>query len=119
MSTAYMIVAILTALWVGYSGASLAMRRRFIVKALTKYGVPRAWWPWLGAAKLAGATGILVGLWLPALGVLAGICLVLYFLGALITILRARSYSSIPGPLLYLTPVVATLLLGQAAGVTG
>lgn len=61
-----------------------------------------------------GAVGLLVGLFLPVVGVLAGICLVLYFTGAVITVIRARSYSHIPYPLLYVTPVVVSLALGAA-----
>ncbi|WP_246083539.1 DoxX family protein [Nonomuraea diastatica] len=40
---------------------------------------PRSWWPWLGAAKAAGAAGLLVGLFVPVIGVMAAICLVAYF----------------------------------------
>ncbi|MQA95337.1 MAG: DoxX family protein [Streptosporangiales bacterium] len=81
---------------------------------LAEYGVPPSW-PWLGTAKAAGALGLLAGLFVPVIGVLAGIGLVLYFLGAVTTVLRARSYAHIPYPLLYLTPVVAVLTLGLGA----
>ena len=59
--------------------------------------------------------GLLVGLFVPAIGVLAGICLMLYFAGAVITVLRARSYSTVVFPLLYLGPVIAALVLGHVA----
>ncbi len=42
----------------------------------------------LGLAKVASA----LGLWIPALGIAAAIALILYFTGAVITVLRARSY---------------------------
>ena len=48
---------------------------------------------------------------MPAIGVVAGIGLVLYFAGAVITVARARWYSHIPHPLLYLAPVVGSLAL--------
>ncbi|KJY26125.1 DoxX family protein, partial [Streptomyces sp. NRRL S-495] len=63
----------------------------------------------------AGAAGLLVGLAVPALGVAAAIGLILYFLGAVITCLRARSYKTVAFPLLYLAPVAVTLGLGFAA----
>ncbi|KJY31435.1 DoxX family protein, partial [Streptomyces sp. NRRL S-495] len=66
-------------------------------------------------AKLAGAAGLLVGLVVPALGVAAAVGLILYFFGAVITCLRARSYKTVPFPLLYLAPVAVTLGLGLAA----
>jgi hypothetical protein len=114
MSTAHTVVTVAAAAWVGFSAAALLSHARWVVEPLTSYGVPRTWWPWLGAAKAAGAVGLLVGLAVPAIGVLAGICLVGYFIGAFVTVLRARSYAHIPAPLLYLAPVVAALALGFA-----
>ncbi|MGV9772698.1 DoxX family protein [Streptosporangium sp. NPDC003464] len=115
MSTAYVVVTVLAAAWVGFSALSIFMRAKWVVEPLSDYGVPRSWWPWLGAAKAAGAAGLLAGLSVPVIGVLAGIGLVLYFTGAVITVIRARSYSHIPFPLLYLVPVVAAMALGHAA----
>jgi len=56
-----------------------------------------------------------VGLFVPTIGVMAGIGLVLYFAGAVITVVRARWYSHIPFPLLYMAPVVGALALWYAA----
>ncbi|MFC0842778.1 MULTISPECIES: DoxX family protein [Streptomyces] len=114
MST-YAIVAVLTAAWVGFSGFSLLRRADFVTQPLIEYGVPRSWWTLLGLAKAAGAAGLLVGLAVPGIGLAAGIGLVLYFLGAVVAVLRARSYKTVAFPVLYLAPVVATLILGYAA----
>lgn len=116
MSTAHVVVTILSAAWVGYSAVSLLLRAKFIVKFLTDYGVPRSWWPWLGTAKAAGAAGLLVGLAVPLVGVIAGAALVVYFTGAVVTVVRAHWYSHIPYPLMYMVPVVAAVGLGFAAG---
>ncbi|MBN2623993.1 MAG: DoxX family protein [Acidimicrobiales bacterium] len=115
MSTAYVVVTLLAAALAAFSGGSVFARAPWVVEPLAEYGVPRSWWPWLGAAKAAGAAGLLVGLWVPAIGVMAGIGLVLYFLGAVVTVARARWYSHIPFPLLYLAPVVGSLALMSAA----
>jgi hypothetical protein len=115
MSTAYVIVTILAAAWVGFSAVSIFIRAKWVVEPLAEYGVPRAWWPWLGTAKAAGAAGLVVGLFVPAIGIAAGIGLVVYFIGAVITVIRARSYRHIPFPLLYLVPVVVAMALGSAA----
>ncbi|MBD0742545.1 DoxX family protein [Streptomyces sp. CBMA152] len=112
MPMTYVIVAVLTAAWVGFSGFSLLRRADFVTQPLVQYGIPRTWWTPLGLAKAAGATGLLVGLALPAVGIAAGVALVLYFLGAVVAVLRARSYATVVFPLLYLAPVVATLSLG-------
>jgi hypothetical protein len=84
---------------------------KYVVEPLTAYGVPRSWWPWLVTAKAAGAAGLLVGLVMPGIGVFAGICLLFYFIGAEITIIRARWYGHIPVPLMYLAPVAGSLVL--------
>lgn len=114
MSTVH-VVTVLTAAWVAFSAYSTFTGASWVVDSLAAYGVPRAWWPWLGTAKAAGAAGLLAGLLVPAIGVLAGIALVVYFAGAVVTVLRARSYAHVPYPLLYLAPVVITLVLGAAA----
>jgi hypothetical protein len=115
MSTAHIVVTILAAAWVGYSAAAVFLRAQWVVRALTDYGVPHSWWPWLGMAKAAGAAGLVVGLFVPVIGVMAGIGLVLYFTGAVVTVVRARFYSHIPYPLVFLAPVVAAMGLWYAA----
>lgn len=86
-----------------------------MVDNLADYGVPRSWWAWLGSAKALGAAGLLIGLWMPAVGVAAAAGLVLYFLGAVVTVLRSRAYSHIPFPLLYLGPVVVAGVVTSTA----
>ncbi|MDA2811402.1 DoxX family protein [Nocardiopsis sp. RSe5-2] len=114
MTIAYIAVTLLAAAMVGFSAVVLYRGVDWIAHSMEIYGVPRSWWPWLSAAKAAGALGLLVGLFVPAIGAAAGIGLVLYFIGAEITVLRARRYSHIPAPLLYLAPVAASLWLGSA-----
>jgi len=109
MSTTQVIVTVVAGLWVGFSAVSVLARAPWVVGPLAEYGVPRAWWPWLGTAKAAGAFGLLAGLVVPVVGTLAGIGLVLYFTGAVITVVRARAYSHIAYPLLYLAPVALAL----------
>ena len=115
MSATYVVVTILAAAAVGYSAAAVCFRAAWVVQALTDYRVPRSWCPWLGAAKTAGAIGLLAGLFLPVIGVMAEAGLVLYFTGAVITVIRARWYSHIPYPLVYLAPVLASAALRLAA----
>ncbi|MET8864154.1 DoxX family protein [Nonomuraea sp. NPDC004580] len=105
------IVTVLAAAWVGFSAYAILTRAAWVVEPLRTYGVPASWWPWLGAAKAAGAAGLLAGLAVPVIGVLAGIGLVVYFLGAVVTVLRARSYKTVVFPILYLVPVAVTLMI--------
>jgi hypothetical protein len=115
MSTAYIVVTILAAAGVGYSAAAIFVRAPWVVQNLTAYRVPRSWSPWLGTAKAAGAVGLLVGLVVPLIGVLAALGLVLYFAGAVVTVVRARYYAHIPYPLVFVAPVVAAMALRVAA----
>ncbi|MEV8530765.1 DoxX family protein [Streptomyces sp. NPDC051211] len=111
MSTAYVIVTVLAAVMVGFSAVSVFFRAKWVVEPLADYGVPRSWWTWLGVAKAAGAIGLVVGLFVPVIGVIAAIGTVLYFAGAVITVIRARSYAHIAFPLMYAAPVVAAMAL--------
>ncbi len=111
MSTAHIVLTLLGAALAAFSAGSVFLRAQWVVQPLTEYGVPRSWWPWLGAAKAAGAAGLLVGLFVPVVGVLAGVGLVLYFTGAVVTVVRARSYAHIPFPLVYAAPVAASLVV--------
>lgn len=115
MSTAHTVVTLLGAAMAAFSAGSVFFHATWVVQPLADYGVPRSWWAWLGAAKAAGAAGLLVGLLVPAVGAPAGIGLVLYFAGAVVTVVRARWYSHIPFPLIYLAPVVGSLALMRTA----
>lgn len=115
MTTLYAVVTIVAALLVGYSAGAVLVRAGWVVKALTDYGVPHAWWSWLGIAKAAGAAGLLIGLFVPVIGIAAEIALIVYFTGAVVTVIHARWYSHIPYPLVYVAPVVASAALRLAA----
>ncbi|MEV5237725.1 DoxX family protein [Streptomyces cinnamoneus] len=111
MSTAYVVVTVLAAAMAGFSAASVFLRAQWVVQPMADYGIPQSWLPFLGSAKAAGALGLLTGLFVPVIGLLAGIGLVLYFAGAVVAVLRARWYAHVPFPLVYAAPVVAALVL--------
>ncbi|MFJ8661304.1 DoxX family protein [Streptomyces sp. NPDC093795] len=111
MSTTAVVVTAVAAFMAGFSGGAIFVRAAFVVEPLAQYGVPRTWWNWLGAAKVAGALGLLVGFFVPVIGTLAAVGLVLYFTGAFVTVLRARSYGHVAFPLVYMAPAVAVLAL--------
>ncbi|MFE0458990.1 DoxX family protein [Kitasatospora sp. NPDC058965] len=114
MSTAFVVASSIAAALSAFSAASVFARAAYVVEPLTAYGVPLSWLPYLGAAKAAGAIGLVVGLFVPALWVAAAIGLVLYYAGAVATVVRARSYAHIPFPLVYLAPVLVALGLSSA-----
>jgi hypothetical protein len=112
MHIAYVVITLTTA--VVTAGIALAdlIPAGFVLANSAEVGVPRPWLPALGAVKLAGAVGLVVGLLsLPALGIAAAIGLVLFFVGAVITHLRARVFYNIAFPGAYLCLSAATLAL--------
>jgi hypothetical protein len=115
MSTAYVVVTVVAAALVGYSALALFFRASWVVQALNDYGVRPTWWPWLGIAKAAGAAGLVVGLFVPILGVMAEVALILYFAAAVVVVARAHWYSHLPYPLVYVAPVVAATALRLAS----
>ncbi|MCX5199495.1 DoxX family protein [Streptomyces sp. NBC_00249] len=111
MSTTATVLTLVTAFMAGFSGVSIFVRAKFVVEPLGAYGVPKSWWNWLGAAKVAGALGLLAGFAVPAVGIAAAVGLVAYFTGAVVTVLRARDYAHVVFPMIYAAPAVAVLAL--------
>lgn len=111
MYTAYVIVTVMAAIAVSFTVAADVFLRERVLPNMDRAGVPRAWLPRLAAARAAGALGLLVGIWVPLIGIAAALGIVLYFVGAIITHVRARWYD-ISYPSIYL--LLATGSLGLA-----
>ncbi|MFJ5937093.1 DoxX family protein [Streptomyces sp. NPDC093071] len=105
------VVTAVAAFAAGFSGVAVLVRAGFVVGPPAAYGVPRGWWGRLGAVKVAGAVGLLVGYVVPVVGVLAAGGLVLHFAGAVVTVLRARAYGHVPFPPVSTAPAAAVLIL--------
>jgi hypothetical protein len=111
MFTAYLLVGTLTAAANGTFATLDFLRHEFVLENMARVRVGRSWLYPLGFLKLAGALGLLIGIALPALGVAAAIGLVLFFVGAIVTHVRAQDYASIPFPGGLLLLAVAALVL--------
>ncbi|MEU3711810.1 DoxX family protein [Streptomyces catenulae] len=111
---ALLVVTLSTAvLNIGIAAADLA-GARFVLANSAEVGVPRSWLPRLAALKLAGAAGLLLGLFdaaLRPLGAAAACGLVLLYLGALLFHLRARVFHNLAFPGFYLATAVASAVL--------
>jgi hypothetical protein len=114
MFTAYVVVAVLTAAANGYAATVDFTRPKWLLRNMVKARVPQSWLVSLGALKAAGALGVLVGIGVPLLGVAASLGLVLFFIGALITHVRAR-YWEITAPAAFLLLAVGSLVLRVAS----
>ena len=112
MGTAYVVITLTTAIVTGGIAIADFIPAGFVLANSAEVGVPRSWLPALGAVKLAGAVGLVVGLLgLSALGIAAAAGLVLFFVGAVVTHLRAHVLYNIAFPGAYLCLSAATLAL--------
>ncbi|ORB73583.1 DoxX family protein [Mycobacterium scrofulaceum] len=112
MNAAYLVITLITAsITAGIAVADL-IPAGFVLANSAEVGVPRSWLPALGAVKLAGAAGLIVGLvGPPAVGIAAAAGLVLFFVGAVVTHLRAHVLYNIAFPGAYLCLSAASLAL--------
>jgi DoxX-like family len=116
MTTASVVVTLITAAMTAAVGVADLVPAGFVLANSAEVHVPRSWLPGLGALKLAGAAGLLVGLvGPPAIGIAAATGLVLFFIGALITHIRANVLYNIAFPGAYLALSAGSLVL-LAAG---
>jgi hypothetical protein len=111
MSLAYDIAGIVLALLLLVSAYTKLTRNQQLVDGLTSLGVPLGMFPFLAACEIAGATGLVIGIWWAPLGVAAAIGVVLYFVGAVGTHLRKSDYKGLPSPGLLLLAATAVLIL--------
>jgi uncharacterized membrane protein YphA (DoxX/SURF4 family) len=98
MDSAYRVITILLAAMLVFSGLGKIRRDPRQVRVLHEIvGVPLKYFPVLAACEFAGALGIVLGTWWRPLGVAAGIGVVLYFVGAIVSHLRVGDVKGV-GP---------------------
>jgi tetrahydromethanopterin S-methyltransferase subunit C len=118
MFTVYIAVTVLAAAANLFAAGADFVRYPKIAINMDRAGVPRSWMISLGILKAAGALGLLIGIFVPPIGIAAAVGLVLFFVGAIITHLRGHYYA-FTAPIIFLTLAVAALVLRLAvSGVT-
>lgn len=115
MFVAYVVIAAVFSLALIGSAFGKFTRNPRIVESMTPLGVPPGWYGWLGAAELAGALGLLVGIAVAPLAVAAAIGLILYFVGAVAAHLRVRDVTGLSAPVSMLAFAVVALWLRTAS----
>jgi hypothetical protein len=96
MFTAYVIVTIVAIAANAFSGIAAILHFKPILPGMARAGVPESWLTFpIGTLKTAGAAGLLLGLiGVPVIGTAAAIGLILFFVCAIYTHVRASDYSS-------------------------
>ncbi len=93
MFIAYIVVTVLAAAANAFSATLDFIRYKQILINMARVGVPESWITMLGILKAAAALGLMVGIGVPLIGMAAATGLILFFVAAIITHLRARDYS--------------------------
>lgn len=110
MSIAYLAVTIILAAIVTFSGIGKIRRDPHIVQVIHEVvGVPMRYFPLLATCELAGALGIVAGIWWPGLGMAAAVGLIVYFVGAVVSHLRVGDGKGI-GPAAFILVLSAAAL---------
>ena len=120
MEMAYLVLTIVLAAIAAFSGVGKLRRDPRIVQVVHEVvGVPLQYFPLLAACEIAGAVGLVLGIRWPFLGMAAGVGLVVYFVGAVVSHLRVGDVKGI-GPAAFLLMVsVAALVLRVLMHKTG
>jgi hypothetical protein len=112
MFRTYVLVTAVTAAANVYAAITDLVRPKWVLNNMAEVGVPRPWLPTLAVLKGAGAAGLLLGLMgFRTAGRAAASGLVLFFIGAIATHLRARALHNIAFPGAYLALALASLTL--------
>lgn len=112
MTIALIILSTLLGVANAASGFGKLQRVPQVVEMMGRVGVSKQQTAQLGLLQILGALGLLVGIWVPLIGQAAAVALALYFAGAIIAHLRAKTPASTYGPPVFLFVLaVATSVL--------
>jgi len=87
-----------------------------VLEVMHSVGVKDSQLPILAGLEIAGALGLLIGIWIPLLGIAASIGLALFFLSAVVAHVRAKdSAKELAAPLIFaiLALAIVALELGR------
>jgi uncharacterized membrane protein YphA (DoxX/SURF4 family) len=102
MTIALIVTASLLGLIATASGIQKLRKDPKVLEVMHSVGVKDNQLPILAGLEIAGALGLLIGIWIPPLGIAASIGLALYFLGAVVAHVRAKdSVKGLAAPLIF------------------
>jgi len=112
MQTIYLALTIVFAGLAAFSGLAKVRRDPKVVTVIHDVvGVPMKYFALLAACEFAGALGLIAGIWWPHLGIAAGVGLIVYFLGAVVSHLRVGDVKGIgPAAFMLILAIAACVL---------
>ena len=111
MDVAVAVISVLLAALLVVTAARKLGHSPAVVATYRRVGVPEKRLGQLAVLLLAGAAGLVVGLWWKPFGITAAVALVVYFVFAIGAHLRARDTANAVMPALYLALSAAALTL--------
>lgn len=115
MFIAYVVVAVVFSVLLVVSGRAKIVKDPQVTTTMTGLGVPLGWFVPLALLEFAAAAGLLLGIAYRPLGIAAAIGALLYFIGAVLTHLRARDAKGSAVPAVIALVSVAAVVLGVAS----
>jgi hypothetical protein len=115
MFLATIIVSALLATLLAIAAIRKLSHRQAVVETYVRVGVPEDRLDYLAAILLAGAAGLILGLFWPPIGAAAGAGVVVYFLVAIAFHVRADDVANLPTPLALEATAIAALALRLAS----
>jgi hypothetical protein len=105
----YLAITFIVAAMVALSGVGKIRRDPRTVRVIHEIvGVPLSYFPFLAMCEFAGALGLLLGIFWPLLGIVAGVGLALYFLGAILSHVRVGRFTGVRSAVfLFVATVIA------------
>lgn len=111
MFIATLVISVFMAVSLTFSAVGKLTKNPAVIPIMEQVGVPADKIPVLAYLEIAGAIGLVVGLFWWPIGVAAAVGVTLYFLGAVIAHLRVKDTKGV-GPAAFLTVVaIAALVL--------
>lgn len=114
MFAAAVIVSILLAALLAYTAVRKLSHEPAVVETYARVGVPEERLDYLAVILLAGAAGLIAGMFWAPIGVASAIGLILYFALAVAFHIRADDTANLPTPLAMAALAVAALVLRGA-----
>jgi uncharacterized membrane protein YphA (DoxX/SURF4 family) len=112
MHNVYLATTLMFALMVLYSGIGKMRPDPYQVKVIhDTIGVPLKYFPLLAACEFSGGVGLVVGILSRLVGIAAGVGLVIYFVGAVVSHLRVGDVKGIGPAAFMLVLAVGALTL--------
>jgi hypothetical protein len=105
------VTVLLAVAMLGSAVAKLTGQAMIVDNLTTKLGLPASWIPRLAACEIAGGVGLLVGLAIAPIGILAALGACGYFIGAVIFHVRVGDREGVPAPAIFVLIAVAALVL--------